>query len=339
MIDRKRLFHWCATLVAFWVLLLIGSGGLVTSHEAGMSVPDWPNTFGYNMFLFPVTRWVGGVFFEHTHRLAAFCAGLLTLVLFILSLAIEKRTWIKVMAGSALAAVVVQAVLGGLRVIEHNPLLGFFHGLLAQSYFSLTVAIAVVTSRFWLQLPLSKVLMARAVKLRNWTITVTAMLFIQLMMGAAMRHSHAGLSIHDFPTVYGGILPPLDAGSLAKINATRGHLEAPTSAPLILLQYAHRLWAVAIAIGLIAAAIAIYRSRELHWKVRTSAVVWGVLVFVQIGMGAWTVLSNKAADVATGHVVVGAVMLMIGVCLSVILAGTASAKTRDAQNRLEVATV
>jgi len=78
----KRFLNGFALLVACNVVVLIGLGGLVTSHEAGMAVPDWPNSFGYNMFLFPVSRWVGGVFFEHTHRLVASVVGLLTIVLY-----------------------------------------------------------------------------------------------------------------------------------------------------------------------------------------------------------------------------------------------------------------
>ena len=75
----RRLLHWLAIISTLSVLGLIGSGGLVTSHEAGMAVPDWPNSFGYNMFLFPISHWVGGVFFEHTHRLIASLVGLLTI--------------------------------------------------------------------------------------------------------------------------------------------------------------------------------------------------------------------------------------------------------------------
>src|ERR1700752_160971 len=131
----KKLLHWYAVVAAASVSLLICSGGLVTSHEAGMAVPDWPNTFGYNMFLFPVSRWVGGGFFEHTHRLIASGVGVLKLVLCGLNLVIEQRRWVKWLAGIAVFAVIVQGVLGALRVTEHNAFLGLFHGCLAQSFF------------------------------------------------------------------------------------------------------------------------------------------------------------------------------------------------------------
>src|ERR1700737_2313846 len=101
----KRLLNGFAVLVALSVVALIGLGGFSPSHAAGMAVPDWPNSFGYNMFLFPISRWVGGVFFEHTHRLAASVVGLLTIALFVLTLVIEERRWVKWLPGIALLPV------------------------------------------------------------------------------------------------------------------------------------------------------------------------------------------------------------------------------------------
>src|SRR6202047_4766745 len=271
---QKRLLHWYAIFVAASVLALICSGGLVTSHGAGMAVPDWPNSFGYNMFLFPVSRWVGGVFFEHTHRLIASGVGLLTIALFVLTLAVENRFWVKWLAGIALLAVIVQGVLGGLRVTEHSAVLGLFHGCLAQGFFCLVATIALVTSRFWRHIePAAD---ARAIEtLRFWTVAVTGMWIVQLALGASMRHSHTGLSIPDFPAAYGGVLPPLDAASVARINETRGGNQAapPVTAGLILLQYLHRGWAVLIVVGLISVARAILRNGQLPGPVRLAAKV------------------------------------------------------------------
>jgi heme a synthase len=365
----KTLLHWYAVAAAASVLLLICSGGLVTSHEAGMSVPDWPNSFGYNMFLFPVSRWVGAVFFEHTHRLIASGVGLLTVALCVALFGIEKRRWVKTLGVIAVVAVVVQGVLGGLRVTENNALLGLFHGCLAQSFFCLMATIALVTSRFWLTLeraravgtktadhqsPITNHVSARhpfglaspfakasedkseaavhkspltsdlslLTSCRRWAIVVTAMVFVQLILGASMRHSHAGLSITDFPTSYGQWFPPLDAASLARINEARGAAAEPyTSAALILLQYVHRLWALVIVAGLCATSVRLLRERALPMFFRRCASVWMLLVVVQFCLGAWTVLSNKAADIATAHVACGALTLMIGVLLAVGLSG------------------
>src|ERR1700737_5117609 len=144
-----RLLHWFGLVSAVGVLVLISSGGLVTSHEAGMAVPDWPNSFGYNMFLFPISRWVGGVFFEHTHRLIASLVGLLTIGFCIATWLIDDRRWVKWLASVAVLAVVIQGVLGGLRVTEHNALLGLFHGWLAQSFLGLMAIFPLLSSPFW----------------------------------------------------------------------------------------------------------------------------------------------------------------------------------------------
>ena len=323
----KRLLHWYAVAAAASVLLLICSGGLVTSHEAGMAVPDWPNSFGYNMFLFPVSRWVGGVFFEHTHRLIGSGVGLVTIALCVALFVIEDRRWVKTLGIIAVAAVVVQGVLGGLRVAENNPLLGLFHGCLAQSFFALMATIALVTSRFWLSLERTtdhQSLITNHQSLltsQRWVLVITGMVFVQLVLGASMRHSHAGLSIPDFPTSYGHLFPPLDDATVAQINQQRGAASQPyTSAALILLQYVHRVWAVLIVVGLVFTAIRLLRG-QLPIFFRRCAAGWILLVVVQVCLGAWTVLSNKAADIATAHVLFGALTLMLGVLLAVGLSG------------------
>ncbi len=313
----KRLLHWFAVISTISVLGLICSGGLVTSHEAGMAVPDWPNSFGYNMFLFPISRWVGGVFFEHTHRLIASLVGLLTIGLCIATWLIEDRRWVKWLASVAVLAVIVQGVLGGLRVTEHNALLGLFHGCLAQSFLALMATLALVTSPFWIRLGTSG---PETRQLRTLSVVVTAMIFAQLILGAAMRHSHAGLAIPDFPTAYGGWLPPLDPAAIAKINEARGAVGQPfISGGLILLQYVHRVWALLIAIGVVWTSVKLIRSTVSPKPIRVAGTAWIFLVFAQLVLGAWTVLSNKAADIATSHVLGGALMLVTGVLLSMAL--------------------
>lgn len=144
-----------------------------------------------------------------------------------------------------------------------------------------------------------------------------------------MRHSHTGLSIPDFPTAYGQILPPIDDASVARINEARIANQAPITSGLILLQYVHRVWAAFIVAGLTAVAIRILRRRQLAFPVRTAAGFWIVLVLVQFALGAWTVWSNKAADIATSHVFVGALTFTTGVLLSVVLSAMLSAPLRD----------
>jgi cytochrome c oxidase assembly protein subunit 15 len=137
------------------------------------------------------------------------------------------------------------------------------------------------------------------------------------------------LSIPDFPTAYGRIFPPIDAASVARINEARKATDAPISSGLILLQYIHRVWAVLIVVGLTSVAVKILRRRQLTAPVHSAAGFWLVLVLTQFGLGAWTIWSNKAADIATSHVFVGALTLMTGVLLSVILSAMLSPPSRE----------
>src|SRR5438067_9785509 len=139
-------FAWFA---AFATLLLICSGGMVTSKGVGLAVPDWPTTFGYNMFLFPVSKWIGGVLFEHTHRLIASTVGFLTIILAIWLWRIEDRQSVKTLGLIAVAGVILQGILGGLRVTMLKDQIGIFHACLAQAFLGLIVLIAIVTTNFW----------------------------------------------------------------------------------------------------------------------------------------------------------------------------------------------
>ena len=143
-----------AVLVAAATLALIVAGGLVTSTESGLSVPDWPTTYGHNMFTFPLSKMVGGIRFEHTHRLIASAVGMLTIVLAVWLARREQRRWVRRLGYLALATVVAQGVLGGLTVIYLLPTpVSVAHGCLAQIFFCLTIAIAVVTSPRWIEAP------------------------------------------------------------------------------------------------------------------------------------------------------------------------------------------
>ncbi len=137
-----------AALTAFVTFLLIGLGGLVTSHGAGMSVPDWPNTYGYNMFTFPISKWVGGIFYEHTHRLLASAVGLLTTILAVWLWLKDSRKWMHWLGVAAFLGVVAQGILGGLRVTLHMDSLGVFHASIAQIFFIAICAISLFTKPF-----------------------------------------------------------------------------------------------------------------------------------------------------------------------------------------------
>src|SRR6266498_2684158 len=139
-------FTWFICVAA---LLLICSGGMVTSKNVGLAVPDWPTTFGYNMFLFPFSEWFGGILFEHTHRLIASAVGFLTIILAIWLWRGESRRWVLNLGLIALAGVILQGILGGLRVTMLKDEIGIFHACVAQAFLALLVVIALVTTHFW----------------------------------------------------------------------------------------------------------------------------------------------------------------------------------------------
>src|SRR5438034_3407390 len=148
--DRgSRWLHRFVWITCVATLLLICSGGMVTSKGVGLAVPDWPTTFGYNMFLFPVSKWIGGIFFEHTHRLIASAVGFLTIILAIWLWRSDDRRWVRNLGVIALAGVILQGILGGLRVTMLKDEIGIFHACLAQAFLGLLVLVALITTKFW----------------------------------------------------------------------------------------------------------------------------------------------------------------------------------------------
>src|SRR3982751_1845466 len=147
--SHHRWLNRFAWFTAAATLFLICSGGMVTSKGVGLAVPDWPTTFGYNMFLFPVSKWVGGIFFEHTHRLIASTVGFLTIILAIWIWRVDTRRWMRNLGWAALGAVVLQGVLGGLRVTMLKDEIGIFHACLAQAFLGMLIFIGVALSRTW----------------------------------------------------------------------------------------------------------------------------------------------------------------------------------------------
>ena len=318
--SNDRWLHRFAVFTAAVTFCLIWVGGLVTSHGAGMAVPDWPTTYGYNMFFFPFSKWVGGIFYEHSHRLVASGVGLLTVILTVWLWLKEERRWLRWLGVIALAAVVLQGVLGGLRVTQMKDVLGVFHATLAQLFFGLMTAIALFTSGWW-QADRPKMSVYAADGLRYLFATVTGLILFQLILGATMRHQHAGLAIPDFPTAYGRVWPAMDAESVARYNQTRGEITAtnPITGFQIGLQMAHRIAAFVILLSVAWAAGAAWRQASQSALGKLSG-VWLALILVQAALGAATIWTGKAADIATAHVAVGALSLVTGVVLFLMAA-------------------
>jgi cytochrome c oxidase assembly protein subunit 15 len=322
-----------AALTAFVTFLLIGLGGLVTSHGAGMSVPDWPNTYGYNMFAFPLSKWVGGIFYEHTHRLLASAVGLLTTILAVWLGLADSRRWMKWLGLAAFLGVVAQGILGGLRVTLHMDSLGVFHATIAQLFFILVCAIALFLSRFWRALAAGKNHFFVSRGLRTLVLATTVLILLQLIIAATMRHQHAGLAISDFPLAHGKLWPDTSAAALASYNAHRVSVteEAPITAYQIELQMVHRVLALAILALVAACAWRAWRRLGGGDSLAKLALFWLALILMQVALGAATIWTNKAADVATAHVMVGALSLVTGALWCLIGFGRSAASLSEKQ--------
>ncbi len=308
-----RALHRFAVFTALATLGLIAMGGLVTSHGAGMAVPDWPTTYGYNMFLFPISLWKGGIFYEHSHRLYASVVGLLTLVLAGWLWHAAPSRALRWAGVGALFLVAVQGLLGGLRVTLFKDQIGIVHATLAQIFLVWVSGIALRTSPWWDNLRRASVVpvSANVARLLGW---VTALILVQLILGAAMRHQHAGLAVPDFPLAYGKLWPVTDAESIIRYNQVRREVVAynPITAAQVILHMMHRVGAIVVYVSVAGCAWVVRRQVGGRHPVARLVAAWFGVINLQFLLGAATVWSVKAADVATAHVVTGAVALVTG---------------------------
>jgi cytochrome c oxidase assembly protein subunit 15 len=188
--------HRLAVMLVCATFPLLFIGGLVTSKGAGLAVPDWPTTFGHNMFFYPWSEMVGNIFYEHSHRLVASCVGLLTIALTVAVWARESRAWLRWLALAALVLVVVQGILGGLRVILLEQTLAIVHAATAQGFFALTVGLAVFTSKEWLAFPKATESLNDGGRFRRLCLATTALIYIQVIIGAVLRHTGERADAH-----------------------------------------------------------------------------------------------------------------------------------------------
>lgn len=311
--------HIFAVFTWLWALLVISIGGLVTSKGVGMAVPDWPTTYGYNMFFFPIRLWEGGIFHEHVHRLVASVLGMLTLVLAAWVAFTKSQAWVKVIGGLAAGLVVFQGVLGGLRVqlnsydvlgVSGSVFFGVLHATTAQVFLCIVGLVAWVTRPNWS----GRLVQASpwvGERKAVWVGALAGLTLLQLMIAATMRHQHAGLAIPDFPLAYGHVYPPTDPGFLEGINQRRMDvIDSGVVTPFqVHLQMLHR----GVALSLVCLALVLaFRARRETPGWRLTLRVWASLFLLQFGLGAATVWTNKAADVATAHVALGAITLSFG---------------------------
>ena len=262
--------HRFAKFVAGCTVLLVLAGSLVTSTGSGLSVPDWPTSYGWSMFTFPPSKWVGGILYEHGHRLIASSVGMLTIVLAVWLWMAEPRRWMRWLGVTALGAVVAQGVLGGLTVLFFLPApVSTAHAGLAEIFFCLTISIALFTSPRWIAGYGPTSADPPGVDdpmLRRVATTTTALIFVQILIGATMRHTGAGLAIPTFPLAWGRLIPD--------------HWDAK-----IAVHFAHRVGALVVTLAILATAGHVWyhetRRRELT---RPAALLVG-LVAAQITLG------------------------------------------------------
>jgi len=384
--------HRFAVFAVFCTFILIGMGGLVTSREAGLTVPDWPTSFGYNMFLLPLDQWLDkfGIFEEHAHRLMASLVGLFTagitiwvwtrettgrtrtaaiagvvitlglmgvrtqtmfvliavaasiMAIFSFVKIFRNRSALRWWATLAYSMVIVQGVLGGLRVTQLKDQIGVLHGTLAQVFLIVLTCIALFTSRWWKNSKAAKTVENLAPRMvRSHFFYATLLIFLQLILGATMRHQHAGLPVWEFPKAHGQWWPSTEQGMLSKYNADRTALQnqlytnhetldakgnpavflttgKDIQASHVSLHMFHRVMAVLILGLVLGAAILTQRKLGESHTLSKLSLMWLGLVLVQATLGILTVLKYKPADIATLHVLFGAATLLTGAMGTVI---------------------
>lgn len=240
-----------AAVSAATVFILLVTGGLVTGLESGLAVPDWPNSFGHNMLLYPISEMKGGVYYEHAHRLFGMLVGTTALVLVSVVFREERAQWIRATAIAFLSIVCIQGLLGGLRVtgrlttatagteLQPSTLLAIVHGMFGQIVFATACVIAVVTSRTWRNAsPVAGI--ADASRLRSLPVVLVIALLVQLMLGASYRHlqipPHDGVAaVHPAWPIWGHIAGALCILVLAVITGAIASSRARDIKPIRLL--------------------------------------------------------------------------------------------------------
>ncbi len=299
----KPAVAWFAAFGSVWVFLLVVLGAFTTSIGAGMVFPDWPLSNGS----INPEGWLTDIamFAEHSHRLTAAVMSAITVVLAIWIHRTEQRSWLRQLAWFAAALVLVQALVGGLRVLlDHlhvemvntsvGRIFAMLHACLAQLFVCTLFAVAISSTRGWIERPI-----AVGPAVRRAGVICCALLFVQLAIAAVMRHSFAGLAIPTFPysTADGQWLPEL-------WNFRIG------------IHFAHRVMALVLAIAIIWFAIRIRldRASTVLMRIGSSAIV--ALLSIQIILGAKIIWTHRSADMTTAHVLVGALTLAIAFWLT-----------------------
>ncbi len=281
----------------------------MTSTGSGLAVPDWPNTYGEFMFTFPFSKWVGGIFYEHLHRLIASFVGLLTLVFAFWLWRSEKRQWVKNLGWTALTTVIAQGILGGLTVLFLLPTaISMTHAVLAQTFFCITIALAFFLSKEWYSFETVRGLNGRS--FARWAVILTITIYAQLILGALMRHTGSGLALVDFPLVNGMIFPALNDSLLSSMNWARFNLGLePVTLSHVFIHLLHRFGAIIVVGAATVVTLQAYKHYRSEDRLFLPVLFIDLLLLTQIFLAALVIWTAKAPIITTFHVWIGALLL------------------------------
>ncbi len=301
--TSARTVRIAARVVATAVFLLLIAGALVTSTESGLAVPDWPLAYGKLM-----PPMVGGILYEHGHRMIAALVSFFVAVQAGVLLWGEPRRSVKRLGLLAFGAILAQALLGGLTVLLLlPPAVSSAHAGLGQIVFALTVSIALVTSRTWTSGEITgSVSPSDAPALRRalgWTVAASAAAYVQILLGAVMRHTGAGLAIPDFPLAFGGLVPS----------------PSEFARPGVPIHFAHRIGAGVVTVLVLFALRASFRLRERLPIAASLSSWWAAALALQVTLGTFSIWTRKAAAVTAAHLAVGGLVWVTGVLLALTL--------------------
>lgn len=279
---------------AFTVFLLL-AGAFVTSTGSGLAVPDWPLSFGK---FFP--EMTGGVFYEHGHRMVAGATALMTFLLCYLIQVKEPRSWVRKLSLASVGVVITQALLGGMTVLfKLPPAISISHACLAQIFFSISIVVALSTTRYWQEAPKGWA-KSDGIAFTPLCVTLNVLFFLQLIMGATMRHNKAGLAIPDFPLVFGGLVPTEFTFPVA-------------------IHYGHRVGAVLVTLASALLVMRLFKKQANQLVIIAVGGILLTLLSVQWLLGAFIIWLRRPIPITSSHLVVGALCLGTSVALTALV--------------------
>lgn len=325
-VPPGRWLHRWSILIVCLVWPLIWVGGQVTTYDAGMAVPDWPGTYGYNLFLYPYQTWLFGpfdLFIEHGHRLLGAVVGIVSIIAVAFAFFSEPRAWVRGLSVGVLIAVIGQGALGGARVVLADRTLAMVHGCTAEIFFTLCVTLMVVTSRWWwAQSPqsLSQVSSFRPSRgLIVLASVVFALAYLQVVLGAQLRHVQPTASAGGFKhLVYTHIATAFLVLSLATVAAwklrfkalRRRHQTGVGSEKAV----GNRNRCGDLTLSRPALLLVLFVSLQITLGLATWVARYGLPLFAQVNpsMASYLVKSQAFAEslIITGHVATGALVLV-----------------------------